>query len=281
MFSLQHEIGTKKDWNKLIHLLTEFQMRNTELTYSNLEIISSLPLNIIPEAIEIASPAYSFIAEKASSSTCVEIDCLEGAPPVKKAKRSKYPKKLTVLEDSDLFERGLNYSGFVTLSPDTSASCLEQTGPAEPMNVGPVAPKDGTLVSAKDSVLVSQCLNSLTEYLDNMSLLDCCFTEPTQASKQAGKYGDFIWTKGKIKNGLSDEFSVEHTDWWSSQSFCELKATMEALSFNKCSKSILKIMESCLNCNKTLGKNQFEELTLHVSKERADLYFGQSAANSR
>ncbi|XP_032066491.1 ATPase family AAA domain-containing protein 5 [Thamnophis elegans] len=277
---LKHEIGTKEDWNKLIHLLTEFQMRNTDLTYSNLEIISSLPLNIIPEAIEIASPACSFIAEKALSSTCIEIDCLEGAPPVKKAKRSKCQKKMTVLEDSDLFERELNYSGFVTLSPDTSASCLEQTGPAEPMNVGPVALKDGTSVSAKDSVLVSQCLNSLTEYLDNMSLLDCCFTEPTQASKQASKYGDFIWTKGKIKNGLSDEFSVEHTDWWSSQSFCELKATMEALSFNKCSKSILKIMESCLNCTKTLGKNEFEELTLHVSKERADLYFGRSAANS-
>ncbi|XP_013921870.1 PREDICTED: ATPase family AAA domain-containing protein 5 [Thamnophis sirtalis] len=277
---LKHEIGTKEDWNKLIHLLTEFQMRNTDLTYSNLEIISSLPLNIIPEAIEIASPACSFIAEKALSSTCIEIDCLEGAPPVKKAKRSKCQKKIAVLEDSDLFERELNYSGFVTLSPDTSASCLEQTGPAEPMNVGPVAPKDGTSVSAKDSVLVSQCLNSLTEYLDNMSLLDCCFTEPTQASKQASKYGDFIWTKGKIKNGLSDEFSVEHTDWWSSQSFCELKATMEALSFNKCSKSILKIMENCLNCTKTLGKNEFEELTLHVSKERADLYFGQSAANS-
>ncbi|XP_034268402.1 ATPase family AAA domain-containing protein 5 isoform X1 [Pantherophis guttatus] len=277
---LKHEIRTKEDWNRLIHVLTEFQMRNTDFTYSNLEIISSLPLNIIPEAIEIPSPVCSFIAEKASSSTCIEIDYLEGAPPVKKAKRSKCQKKMAVLDDSDLFERGLNYSGFVTLSPDTSTSCLEETGPAEPMNVGTVAPKDGTSVSAKDSVLVSQCLTSLTEYLDNMSFLDCCFTEPTQASKQAGKYGDFIWTKGKIKNGLSDEFSVEHTDWWSSQSSSELKATMEALSFNKCSKSISKIMESCLNCNKTLRKNELEELTLCVSKEQADLYFGRSAANS-
>ncbi|XP_058024594.1 ATPase family AAA domain-containing protein 5 isoform X2 [Ahaetulla prasina] len=277
---LKHEFRTKEDWNKLIHLLTEFQMRNTDFTYSNLEIISSLPLDIIPEAIEIASPACSFIAEKASSSTSIETDYLEGAPPVKKAKRSKCLKRMAVLDDSDLFESGLNYSGFVTLSPDTSTLRLEETGPAEPMNVDTVAPKDGASVSAKDSVLVSQCLNSLTEYLDNMSFLDCCFTEPTESSKQAGKYGDFIWIKGKIKNGLSDEFSAEHTDWWSSQSSSELKATMEALSCNKCSKSISKIMESCLNCNKTLGKNELEELTLCVSKEQVDLYFGRSAANS-
>ncbi|XP_026566868.1 ATPase family AAA domain-containing protein 5 [Pseudonaja textilis] len=277
---LKHEIRTKEDWNKLIHLLTEFQMRNTDFTYSNLEIVSSLPLNIIPEAIEIASPACSFIAEKASSSMCIDTDYLEGAPPVKKAKRSKCLKKMTVLDDSDLFERGLNYSGFVTLSPDTSTSCLEETGTVESMKVGTGAPKDGTSVSAKGSVFVSQCLNSLTEYLDNMSFLDCYFTEPTQASKQAGKYGDFIWTKGKIKNGLSDEFSVEYTDWWNSQSSSELKATMEALSFNKCSESISKIMDSCLNCNKTLQKNEFEELSPHVSKEQANLYFGRSAANS-
>uniref|UniRef100_A0A8C6VEV0 ATPase family AAA domain containing 5 n=1 Tax=Naja naja TaxID=35670 RepID=A0A8C6VEV0_NAJNA len=275
-----HFLRTKEDWNKLIHLLTEFQMRNTDITYNNLEIVSCLPLNIIPEAIEIASPACSFIAEKASSSTCIDTDYIEGAPPVKKAKRSKCPKIMTVLDDSDLFERGLNYSGFVTLSPDTSTSCLEETSTVESMNVGTGTPKDEMSVSAKDSVFVSQCLNSLTEYLDNMSFLDCYFTEPTQASKQASKYGDFIWTKGKIKNGLSDEFSVEYTDWWNSQSSSELKATMEALSFNKCSKSISKIMESCLNCNKTLQKNEFEERTLPVSKEQADLYFGRSAANS-
>ncbi|XP_039199544.1 ATPase family AAA domain-containing protein 5 isoform X2 [Crotalus tigris] len=279
---LKREIRTKEDWNKLIHLLTEFQMRNTDFTYSNFEIISSLPLNIIPEAIEIASPACSFIAEKASNRTCIDIEYVEEAPPMKKAKRSKCPKKMAVLDDSDLFECGLNYSGFVTLSPDTSTSCLEEAGLVESTNVGTMALKDGTSVNAKDSVFIFQCLNSLTEFLDNMSFLDCCFTEPTQASKQAGKYEDFIWTKGKIKNGLSDEFSAEYTDWWSSQSSGELKATMEALSFKKCSKSISKIMknQSCLNCSKTLGKNKFEELTLHVSKERADLYFGRSAANS-
>uniref|UniRef100_A0A8C5S9P4 Uncharacterized protein n=1 Tax=Laticauda laticaudata TaxID=8630 RepID=A0A8C5S9P4_LATLA len=282
---LKHEIRTKEDWNKLIHLLTEFQMRNIDFTYSNLEIVSSLPVNIIPEAVEIASPACSFITEKASSNMCIDTDYLEGAPPVKKAKRSKCLKKMTVLDDSDLFERGLNYSGFVTLSPDTSTSCLEETGTVNVVNVGTGAPKDGTSVNAEDSVFVSdsvfcQCLNSLTEYLDNMSFLDCYFTEPTQASKQANKYGDFIWTKGKIKNGLSDEFSVEYTDWWNSQSSSELKATMEALSFNKCSESISKIMENCLNCNKTLQKNEFEELSPHVSKEQADLYFGRSAANS-
>ncbi|KAM6474332.1 ATPase family AAA domain-containing protein 5 isoform 1-T1 [Liasis olivaceus] len=268
---LKREIGTKEDWNKLIRLLTEFQMRNTDFTYSNLEIMTSLPLNIIPEAIEIASPACSFIAEK-SSNICIDTDDLEEAPPVKKAKRSKCQKKIAVLDDSDLFECEFNYSGFITLPPDTTSSCLEEKGTA--------VMKNGTSAKAKGSVLVFQCLNSLTEFLDNMSLLDCCFTGPTQASKQSGKHEEFIWTKGKIKNGLSDEFSMEYMDWWSSQSSSELKATMEALNFNKCSEDISKIMESCLNCGKTLGKNELEELTLCVSKERADLYFGQSAANS-
>ncbi|XP_063149639.1 ATPase family AAA domain-containing protein 5 [Candoia aspera] len=279
---LKHEIRTKEDWNKLIHLLTEFQMRSTDFIYNNLEIMSSLPLNVIPEAIKIASPACSFVAEKSSNSTCVDTDYLEEAPPVKKAKRSRCQKIIAVLEDSDLFESELNYSGFVTLLPDTTSSRLKGKGTVEPMSVGTASAslKSGMSANTKDSVLVFQCLDSLTEFLDNMSFLDCCFTGPTQVSEQPGKYEEFIWTKGKIKNGLSDEFSVEYTDWWSSQSSSELKATVEALNFNKCSKNTSKVMESCLNCGKPLGKKEREELTLHVPKERADLYFGQSAANS-
>uniref|UniRef100_A0A670IDG5 ATPase family AAA domain containing 5 n=1 Tax=Podarcis muralis TaxID=64176 RepID=A0A670IDG5_PODMU len=276
---LKHEITTKEDWHRLTDLLTEFQMKNIDFIYSNLEFILPLPVNILPEPTLMANPSCNTVTENDSSNKSLDSDCLEETSPVKKVKRTKRQRITAFLDDSDLFESDLDYSGFITLPSGMPSSCLEEEKSGlEPAMGNTAALDSGTPAKAKSSAPAYQCLNSITEFVDNMSFLDYCFNRRCQESKQSCKYEEFIWTKGKIKNGLSDEFSMEHNDWWNFKSSAELKAAAEALSFHKCIKTISKIMES--NSSRTPGKDEWEELALNVSKDRADLYFGQSIANS-
>ncbi|KAF7246818.1 ATPase family AAA domain-containing protein 5 [Varanus komodoensis] len=278
---LKHEITTKEEWSKLTHLLTEFQMKNIDFIYSNLEILLPLPINIIPEPMQKNNLTHT-LAENSSNNKLINSDCLEQSNSVKKSKQTKHQRKMVLLDDSDLFESELDYSGFITMPSDMPSSCLEEKkDKVEPVSSSTVTPSSGTSVKATGSASAFQCLNSLTEFVDNMSFLDCCFNRRTPESKLSCKYEEFVWTKGKIKNGLLDEFSAEHANWWNSQSCSELKATVEALNFKKCFKNISQMMERYLNSDRTVGKDEYEELTLHVSKDRANLYFGQSAANSR
>ncbi|XP_061471329.1 ATPase family AAA domain-containing protein 5 isoform X2 [Rhineura floridana] len=281
---LKHEITTE-EWSRLIHLLTEFQMKDVDFIYSNLEFILPLPVNILSKPSQMTNPTCNTITKKSSINKSFDSDCLEETSPVKKAKRTKCQRNMALLDDSDLFESELNYSGFITVPSDIPSSCLEEekgrlelgSDTLEPASGNTAALSNGAPAKAKSSVPAYQCLNSITEFVDNMSLLDYCFNRKCLESTQFCKYEEFIWTKGKIKNGLSDEFSAEHTDWWNFQSCSELKAMVEALSFNECFKNISKIVES--NSDKMPGKDEFEELALHVSEDRANLYFGQSIAN--
>ncbi|XP_028567361.2 ATPase family AAA domain-containing protein 5 isoform X1 [Podarcis muralis] len=276
---LKHEITTKEDWHRLTDLLTEFQMKNIDFIYSNLEFILPLPVNILPEPTLMTNPSCNTVTENDSSNKSLDSDCLEETSPVKKVKRTKRQRITAFLDDSDLFESDLDYSGFITLPSGMPSSCLEEgKSGLEPAMGNTAALDSGTPAKAKSSAPAYQCLNSITEFVDNMSFLDYCFNRRCQESKQSCKYEEFIWTKGKIKNGLSDEFSMEHNDRWNFKSSAELKAAAEALSFHKCIKTISKIMES--NSSRTPGKDEWEELALNVSKDRADLYFGQSIANS-
>lgn len=267
----QHEITCKEEWSKLIYLLTEFQVKNVDFIYNNLELILPLPVTVLSKPIQrVNLPIFSNYATPAS-------DCLEEASPMKKCKQTKHRKRIALLDDSDLFESEMNYSEFLVVPSDVSSSCMEKE------KDGLKAATDSTIIlsrgmtEAKGLPQEFQCLNSLAEFLESMSVLDYCLNNKTQESKQSCKYEEFIWTKGKLKNGLSDEFSEEQTDWWSSKNSSELKATMEALAFKKCSKDVSEAMQSCLNA----GKDGFEQLTFCISNERTYLHFDQFAANSR
>ncbi|XP_077184850.1 ATPase family AAA domain-containing protein 5 [Paroedura picta] len=265
---LKHEITSKEDWSKLIHLLTEFQVKNVDFIYSNLELILPLPVTVL------SKPAP--ITENVSNYAPPDGDCLEEASAMKKSKQTKRRRRIALLDDSDLFESELDYSGFITVSSDVSRLCMEE----EKGGLKPAADSTITLSSgmaeAKGSAHAFRCLNSLGEFVENMSVLDYCLSNKTQESKQSCQYEEFIWTKGEMKNGLSDEFSEERTDWWSSKNSSELKASMEALAFKKCFKDVSEAMQSCLDA----GKDDFEELTLCISEEQTSLHFGQSAAKS-
>ncbi|XP_019398344.1 PREDICTED: ATPase family AAA domain-containing protein 5 [Crocodylus porosus] len=274
---LKHKITTTEDCTKLIKLLTEFQMKKVDFIYSNLESLLPLPVQILPEPTQTFNPLF----EKATAVSSNErsLDQLEKASPVKKSKRTKNQRRLALLEDSDLFDNELNYSAeFISLSSDSPKSCSEKKQDELKLKMNKEE-KVKIPTRKKSSALVSNCLHSLTEFVDDMSFLDCCLSTNVREPKEYCRNEGFNWTHGKIKNGLCDEHSTEDSDWWSFQRCSELKAATEALIFNKCFVNISQDVEASLN-PKTLGSDQMEELTLCISEERNNIYFGQSADSS-
>ncbi|KAB0399903.1 hypothetical protein E2I00_005990, partial [Balaenoptera physalus] len=289
---LKHKIRTKEEWHKLIQLLTEFQTRNVDFLYSNLEFILPLPVNIIPETENFSGSSVSVDTNAATKNMkCLARKPSEGEKPLKKSQKKKRKKKMVILDDSDLFDTELDFSDeFISLSSASSPNSEESKARDKESNPEtkklnkcleskvesiPRSPK--TPAEKKYSVLVSHCLNSLTEFMDNMSFLDALLTD-VREHREFGK-NDFGWTNGKVKSGLCDEFSLESSDGWTSQSSGELKAAVEALSFTKCSSTISKALETSLNSCKKVGKDPTKELTFYVSQKRNNVHFSQSAAN--
>ncbi|XP_057571793.1 ATPase family AAA domain-containing protein 5 isoform X2 [Hippopotamus amphibius kiboko] len=287
---LKHKIRTKEEWHKLIQLLTEFQMRNVDFLYSNLEFILPLPVDIIPETENFSGSPVSVDTSAATKNMkCLGRKLSEGEKPLKKSQKKKHKKKMVILDDSDLFDTELDFSDeFISLSSASSnseeskARDKERNPEAKKLNkcleshIESVPHPPKTPAEKKCSVLVSHCLNSLTEFMDNMSFLDALLTD---AREQREFGNDFAWTNGKVKSGLCDEFSLESNDGQAAQSSGELKATVEALSFTKCSSAISKALETSLNSCKKLGRDPTKELTLYVSQKHHNVHFSQSAAN--
>ncbi|XP_054077871.1 ATPase family AAA domain-containing protein 5 isoform X2 [Rissa tridactyla] len=275
---LKHKITTMEKWNKLVQLLTEFQMKKVDFIYSNLELILPLPVQVLSNQSEASNSILertTIVSSKNRSANNYRSG--------KKSKKIKNQKRLDVLDDSDLFDTGLNYSAeFITLPSDSPTSCAEVHKEESKllMNKEEKEMKIKTSANEKSSALVFQCLNSLTEFVENMSFLDCCVNANTKEPLEFSKEEGFNWMNGKIKNGLCDEFSIENTDWWSSQSCSEIKAAIEALSFNKCFVSISQNLESSLSTRKTPESDQLEGLTLHISNTRNCVSFSQSADSS-
>ncbi|XP_054544727.1 ATPase family AAA domain-containing protein 5 isoform X2 [Talpa occidentalis] len=282
---LKHKIRTKEEWHKLIQLLTEFQMQNVDFLYSNLEFILPLPVAVIPETENFGSSSVSVDTSIGTKNMkCHTRKDSEGEQPLKKSQKKKHKKKIVTLDDSDLFDTELDFfDEHISLSPappssnseENRVSDMESNPETEKLNKS-ISRLPKTPAEKKCSALISHCLNSLTEFMDNMSFLDALLTD-VRERKEFSK-NDFSWTNGKVKSGLCDEFSLESNDGWISQSSRELKASVEALSFTKCSSTISKALETLNSCKK-LERDPSEELTLNVSQRRNNVYFSQSAAN--
>ncbi|XP_077919480.1 ATPase family AAA domain-containing protein 5 isoform X4 [Halichoerus grypus] len=288
---LKHKVRTKEEWHQFIQLLTEFRMQNVDFLYSNLEFILPLPVRVIPETENFGGASVSVDTSAATKNMkCLARKHSEGEKPSKKPQKKKQKKKMVTLDDSDLFDTELDFSNeFLSLSPAPSSSNSEESKARDKerkpetkklnkclesnMESIPCSPK--TPAEKKCSALVSHCLNSLTEFMDNMSFLDALLTDVGE-QKEFGQ-NDFSWTN--VKSGLCDEFSLEASDGWTSQSSGELKAAVEALSFTKCSSTISKALETSLNSCKKSGRDPTKELTLYVSQKHSNVYFSQSATN--
>ncbi|NXR41761.1 ATAD5 protein, partial [Zosterops hypoxanthus] len=280
---LKHKITTMEEWNKLVQLLTEFQMKHVDFVYSNLELILPLPVQVLSNQSEASKSILERTTVVSSKDRSTKSSCSGKSSPGKRSKKTKAQKRLEILDDSDLFDSELNYSAeFITLPSDSPKSCAEINKKESKLLVPKEEKEVKTETSAneKRSAVVFQCLNSLTEFVENMSFLDCCVNSNTREPLEFSKSEEFHWKNAKIRNGLCDEFSIENTDWWSSQSCSEIKAAIEALSFTKSSVNISENFESFLSTSKTPESDQLKTLTLPVSNTNNCISFSQVANSS-
>ncbi|NXC10392.1 ATAD5 protein, partial [Orthonyx spaldingii] len=280
---LKHKITTMEEQNKLMQLLTEFQMKHVDFVYSNLELILPLPVQVLSNQSEASKSVLERTTIVSSKNRSTKSSCSGKSSPGKRSKKTKTQKRLGMLDDSDLFDTELNYSAeFITLPSDSPKSRAEMNKKESKLLVHKEQKEVKTKTSAneKRSAVVFQCLNSLTEFVENMSFLDCCVNTNTRKPLEFSRDEEFHWTNAKIRNGLCDEFSIEDTDWWSSQSCSEIKAAIEALSFTKSSVNISQNLESFLNTSKTPESDQLKGLALPVSNTRNCISFSQSADSS-
>ncbi|NXN93985.1 ATAD5 protein, partial [Rhinopomastus cyanomelas] len=276
---LKHKITTMENWNKLVQLLTEFQMKEVDFIYNNLELLLPLSVQVLSNQSETSNPVLERTARVSSRSRSANTYCSGKSSSGKKSKKTKSQKRLEFLDDSDLFDTGLNYSAeFITLPSDSPMSCAEVTE-EEPKLLASKEENDAETKTPANA-LAFKCLKSLTEFVDDMSFLDCCINTKTKEPLEFSKDEGFSWTNGKIKNGLCDEFSIDNTDWWGFQSCSEIKAAIEGLSFNKCSMNISENLESSLRTRKTPESGHLEGLTLSNSNTRNYMSFSQSADSS-
>lgn len=258
-----------------MQLLTEFQMKHVDFVYSNLELILPLPVQVLSNQSILERTTIVSSKNRSTKSSCSG-----KSSPGKRPKKTKTQKRLEILDDSDLFDSELNYSAeFITLPSDSPDSCAKINKKESQLLVhkGKKEVKTKTLANEKRSAVDFQCLNSLTDFVQNMSFLDCCVNTNTREQLEFSKSEEFHWTNAKIRNGLCDEFSIENTDWWTYQSCSEIKAAIEALSFTKSSVNISQNLESFLGTSKTPESDQLKGLTLPVSNTRNCISFSQSA----
>ncbi|NWR82378.1 ATAD5 protein, partial [Furnarius figulus] len=280
---LKHKATTMEEWNKLVQLLTEFQMKQVDFIYSNLELLLPLPVQVLSNQSEASKSVLERTTIVSSKNRSPNSACSGKSSPGKRSKKTKAQKRRALLEDSDLFDTELNYSAeFITLPSDSPSPCAGMNKKESKSLVKKEEKEVQTKISAngKRSALVLQCLSSLTEFVENMSFLDCCVSTNTKEPLEFSKDEEFRWANARLRNGLCDEFSIENTDWWSCQSCSEIRAAIEALSFNKCSVNVSQNLESFLSTNKTLESDQLEGLTLHISHTRNGVSFSQSADSS-
>ncbi|KAM3922898.1 ATPase family AAA domain-containing protein 5 [Leptodactylus fuscus] len=258
-------------WDKILRLLTEFHSRNVYFTSSNLEFLVPLPIHME----EPTAPAACVNPQ--TTSLPDNDDGLAEDVDVKPSATMKRRRKLVLLNDSDLFESDSNSLdealGVVTKQPEEKSVSQSDEVRTE-VSAVTIVKRAQSPAELKASALVCQCLDSMAEFADHMSFLDCYTSDTADPAHTCNSN----WTGSRLKHGLCDGLRTESRDLWSAQSCGEVRALIEALSFHKCSSRLSNALDSSLELCKQSGKDPTEELTLHVSKIRGQVHFSQLAS---
>ncbi|XP_067859953.1 ATPase family AAA domain-containing protein 5 isoform X2 [Heptranchias perlo] len=298
LFSIfKREVVALEQWRSQVQILLEFQRRRLDFIFRNLEFLLPLPVRVVPgpkgpdrvPAKETEPHACNPL--RRAGRKLQHGDKSADSSPVKITAQMKRRRKVALFDDSDLFDSELNESDtFVTLPNEipTSSSVADKAAGSQASTVSGESPSDSktdssrvterkprTLAEQKRCELVSLCLGSLAEFSDSVSFLDCCLHRGAVESQGLCGQSGYHWAAAEIKNGMLDERRIEQGDWWSSHSFGEARATVEALSWKKCRSQIERAVESSVAKSGDPGKDPMEELTLRIPNHQNSTVFTQ------
>ncbi|XP_037544266.1 ATPase family AAA domain-containing protein 5 [Nematolebias whitei] len=255
-------------------LLTDSRRRGVDLLYSNMETLLPLPLTqLATSRLSKPVPQTSFSQDNQSVvPTQQPIDSSDDSSPVKVSNRMKRNKKRRHLSDRDeLHSESDSEDGFPSLCKprnDPQKEEVEASGDSET-----VKRKVLTVEDRRKSLPVSQCLESLADFWDNMSYVDSSL--PFHQTAHAGTPP----ASAVIKDGMSDESRVEtcRGSRLTGGRVLEIQAAVEALSFQKCRTSVIEAWDKVQLLTGELGKEAAAELTLPVAAHREGCSFTQDA----
>lgn len=270
-------------------LLTDSKRRGVDLLYSNMETLLPLPLTQLTtstykpkESVPISQdrpsvnlpstrlpdslPAHARLLDTAESA-----DCSDDGSPIKMSNRMRNTKRQHRLPDR----------GKLDSDSDSEESFLSLCKPQSALHVKEDVKENVVLETAKrkpltpeerlKSVPVSQCLESIADFLDNMSYMDSSLLGGDDNHRKTSPVG------AVVKDGMTDESRVE-TDTGSrarKEHFLEIPAAVEALSFHKCRLSVTEAWEKARQLEGELGKEAAGELSLPVAAHHEGYSFTQ------
>ncbi|XP_029365350.1 ATPase family AAA domain-containing protein 5 isoform X2 [Echeneis naucrates] len=261
-------------------LLTESRRRGVDLLYSNMERLLPLPLkqlttsNCRPESQDHGSVN----PKELPSSSCLQSDTLppparlqhtvdsadysDDGSPIKVSSRMREYKKKHCLPDNDrLNSDSDSEENFLSLcKPQVSPRVKEEVKERPTLNI--VRRKPLTHEERVKSLPVSQCLESMAEFLDNMSYVDSSLTfYPEKGVIQRSP------VSAVVKDGMTDELKTEtiRDGWLGGEYISEIQAAVEFLSFRKCRISTAEAWDKAQQLEGELGKEATAELTLPVA----------------
>lgn len=276
-------------------LLTDSRRRGVDLLYSNLETLLPLPLTPLTTSTHkleqlVSQNRISVNTEEPVSSTCLQsdtlpsnnrllhtvesADCSDDGSPVKISNRMKKNKRRHCLPDQDgLHTDSDSEDSFLSLRKSQSAPRAEEEAKeslvSETVKRKPLTPEERV-----KGLLVSQCLESIGDFLDNMSYMDSSLLvhpEVDGIHRRTSPIG------ATVKDGLTDESRVE-TDRGSrvrGERVLEIQAAVELLSFHRCQASVAETWDKAQKLEGKLGKEAAAELTLPVASHCEGYNFTQ------
>uniref|UniRef100_A0A3P9IY43 ATPase family AAA domain-containing protein 5 n=1 Tax=Oryzias latipes TaxID=8090 RepID=A0A3P9IY43_ORYLA len=276
-------------------LLMESKRRGVDLLYSNLETLLPLPQTqmsiskpVRPElsgslphkrpfgpSPQQPSPVCDGLPPSASSVN--QSNESDSSSPIKVSSRMKRNKKRLSLHNQDRLEsESDSEDGFLSLRvKQTSTPTVEAEKEAVALAV--VTRKPLTPEERIKSVPVSQCLQSVADFIDDMSYMDSWlyYSDGGHLCRRTPPGG------AVIKDGMTDEPRVEtetDTERWITESrTLEIQAAVEALSFRKCQESAADAWNKVQQLGGELEREATAEVTLPLAPHREGWTFTQES----
>ncbi|KAK5856413.1 hypothetical protein PBY51_008011 [Eleginops maclovinus] len=249
-------------------LLTNCKHRGVDLLYSNMEMLLPLPRTpfttstyklerSVSAAQDLPVPPAELPLHTRSLHTSESADCSEDSSPVKVSNRMKKNKKRHCLPNRD----GLNSDSgseddFLSLcKPQGAPQSKEEVKVSQKVKRKPLTPDERI-----KSLPVSQCLDSLADFFDNMSYMDSLLA--------GGDNLRYVSLLGAVlKDGMTDESKLEsdRDSWMRGEHVMQIPAAVEALSFSRCRASAAEAWRKAQQLQGELGAQAAAELSLPVA----------------
>lgn len=246
---------------------TLLPLPRTQLTTSSSEPKQTLSVSQDHSSLtQIEPPSHSFPSpHPALPPTAEWMECSDDGSPIKVSNRMRKTKKRHCLPGQDGLDSD-SEDDFVSLHKpcivSRSKEDIRESVVCPQVKRKPLTPEERL-----KSLPVSQCLQSLGEFFDNLSCMDSTLGAPPK-DLRAGTL---------VKDGMTDEARVEmdRGSWMSRERSLEITAAVEALSFQKCCRSAADAWDKAKQFEGSLREEAEAELTLPVAAHRDSCSYTQ------